>query len=259
MKFRSKKKQFFSFLLITTLTALIVVGIGIYLTNLSFPFSTDSNSLNKTNSSQKEQADSNFKNNSSIQSKSICKVDTKTSKQQNTSNNQTCYGHFSYKMADPEQMMLVASYATGKYQRFESLHPEAAKALMRMIYAARDDGVWIVPVSGFRTLEKQKRLFQAQVERLGSEKKAAEVSAPPGYSEHHTGFAIDLTDGKYPKKDITNYFQKTEAYDWLTKNANRFDYELSFPRNNSQGISFEPWHWRYIGTQKAKQVFGKGK
>lgn len=257
MKFHFKRVSILSFLAVTTLTALFVIAIGIYLTPLSLPFFDQENSVNQvTNSQQNENSDSRSRTNSSTQPQSPSKEQSK-SEQQDTRNNEMHYGHLSYKMADPEQMMVIASYGTGKYQRFESLHPKAAKALMRMIYAARDEGVWIVPVSGFRTLERQEKLFQRQIERFGSEKKAAEVSAPPGYSEHHTGFAIDLTDGKFPNKDITKDFQKTKAYNWLTENAKRFDYELSFPHNNPQDISYEPWHWRYIGTPRAREIFGK--
>ncbi|RQH10859.1 M15 family metallopeptidase [Okeania hirsuta] len=159
----------------------------------------------------------------------------------------TKLGHFPYQEGDVQKMVVVASYATGaEYQRFEKLAPEAAFALMKMIYAARDEGVWIVPVSGFRTIADQKQLFQYQIQRQGSPEKAAKLSAPPGYSEHHTGFAIDLTDGNFPKKDITYEFAETKAFQWLIKNANQYGFEMSFPENNSQGVSYEPWHWRFF-------------
>jgi zinc D-Ala-D-Ala carboxypeptidase len=169
------------------------------------------------------------------------------------------YGHFPYAQADPNQMMLIGSYAKGVDQRFESLHPEAGKALMQMIYAARDEGVWIVPVSGFRTLEQQEKLFQRQIKRRGSAKEAAKLSAPPGHSEHHTGYAVDVTDGKFPQQDITFAFEKTDAYRWLSRHAQEYGFELSFPQNNSQGVSFEPWHWRYIGSPNAAAIFAHAK
>ncbi|MBD2208613.1 M15 family metallopeptidase [Nostoc linckia FACHB-104] len=156
-------------------------------------------------------------------------------------------------------MTLVGSYASGTDQRFESLNIEAVQAFMKMTYAAREVGVWIIPVSGFRTIEQQQKLFLQQIKRRGSEKEAAKISAPPGYSEHHTGFALDLTDGKFPKQDITLAFENTDAYRWLTSHAKEFGFELSFPRNNSQGVSFEPWHWRYVGSANATAVFANAR
>jgi D-alanyl-D-alanine carboxypeptidase len=169
------------------------------------------------------------------------------------------YGHFPYAQADQNRLMIVSSYATGKYKRFEFMNPEAGKALMQMIYAAREEGVWIIPVSGFRTIEQQQKLFQNQIKRLGSEKEAAKVSAPAGYSEHHTGFAVDLADGKFPKQDITLEFERTDAYRWLTRRAKEFGFEMSFKRNYSQGVSFEPWHWRYVGTPDAVAIFASAR
>ena len=176
-----------------------------------------------------------------------------------TSNVSSKLGHFNYQEADKEDLVTIASYAQGKYQRYEQLHKDAALALMRMIYAARDNGVWIVPVSGYRDVEKQRNLFQAQIRRKGSEKEAAKSSAPPGYSEHHTGYTIDLTDGRLVNRDITSDFASTDAYRWLVDNAHQFGFELSFPKNNSQGVKYEPWHWRYIGSPEARKTFADAK
>ncbi|OUL30712.1 hypothetical protein BV372_21600 [Nostoc sp. T09] len=182
-----------------------------------------------------------------------------TQVQKKPTSNQLAYGHFPYTQANSNQMMLIGSYATGADQRFESLNTEAVQAFMKMTYAAREVGVWIIPVSGFRTIEQQEKLFQEQIKRRGSAKEAAKISAPAGYSEHHTGFALDLTDGKFPKKDITFEFENTDAYRWLTSHAKEFGFELSFPRNNKQGVSFEPWHWRYVGSSDAAAVFANAR
>lgn len=176
-----------------------------------------------------------------------------------TVSSQLAYGHLSYPQVDPNRMMVVASYATGEYQRFEYLDPEAGKALMKLIYAARNEGVWIIPVSGFRTIERQQKLFQDQIKRRGSAEAAAKVSAPAGYSEHHTGFAVDLADGRFPKQDVTYQFENTDAYHWLTVHAKDFGFEMSFTPNNSQGISYEPWHWRYVGSTRAAATFANVK
>ncbi|MEI6330758.1 MAG: M15 family metallopeptidase [Pseudanabaena sp. ELA645] len=164
-------------------------------------------------------------------------------------------GHFPFAEGDYNQMLTIASYATGEYQRFERLAPDAALALLKLIYTARNDGVWIVPVSGFRNISDQEKLFDAQIQRRGSPEAAAKLSAPPGYSEHHTGYAIDVTDGRFPKQDITYNFATTEAFKWLTIHAKEFGFEMSFPENNSQGVSYEPWHWRFVSSNEAKEIF----
>jgi len=164
-------------------------------------------------------------------------------------------GHFSFLEGNFSQMLTVASYGPGEYQRFERLVPEAAFALMKLIYAARYEGVWIVPVSGFRNVADQEQLFEAQIQKLGSPEAAVKLSAPPGYSEHHTGYAVDLADGHVPKQDITYNFATTDTFKWLNLHAQEFGFELSFSENNVQGVSYEPWHWRFVGSPEAQVIF----
>jgi D-Ala-D-Ala carboxypeptidase. Metallo peptidase. MEROPS family M15B len=140
------------------------------------------------------------------------------------------------------------------------MQPEASLALMKMLYAAREEGVWIIPASAFRNVKAQEQLFQNQVSKQGSPEQAAKISAPPNYSEHHTGYAVDLADGNSPSsEDITLAFAETRAYQWLTENAKKFGFEMSFPENNPQGVSYEPWHWRYVGSDRAKGVFRRAR
>jgi zinc D-Ala-D-Ala carboxypeptidase len=205
------------------------------------------------------------KSNSSITVESKASADSKQEKENFNSSQPTSvdspnyYGHFTYAQANTNEVITVASYATGEFQRFESVSPEAGKALMKMIYAAREEKVWIIIVSGFRTIEQQQKLFQEQIQRLGSAKKAAKISAPPKYSEHHTGYAVDLADGNSYKQDITLKFENTDAFRWLTRHAQEFGFELSFYKNNPQGVSYEPWHWRYVGSPKATAIFAQAR
>ncbi|MEO0852338.1 MAG: M15 family metallopeptidase [Cyanobacteria bacterium J06648_11] len=164
-------------------------------------------------------------------------------------------GHYPYASANETLLITVSSYGAGADQRFERLNPSTARATLRMVAAARADGVWLVPISGFRDEDVQAQLFQAQVARLGSQEAAASVSAPPGYSEHHTGYAVDFGDGASPTTDITTAFEQTSAFQWLARHASQFGFELSFPRDNSQGIQYEPWHWRYVGSAHAAATF----
>jgi D-alanyl-D-alanine carboxypeptidase len=165
------------------------------------------------------------------------------------------YGHLAFAEANAADLMIVASYSQDVAQRFERLHTDAGLALLKMIDAARLDGVWIVPVSGFRDYERQKRLFRWKTHQYGSAEAAAQVVAPPGHSEHHTGYAVDLSDGLARAMDVSLSFGKTAAFQWLTRRAAEFGFELSFPENNPQGVNYEPWHWRYVGTPAARRLF----
>lgn len=161
------------------------------------------------------------------------------------------YGHFLYREATPGQLMIVSSYA----QEIERLNEEAGLALLNMMDAARQDGVWLVPISGFRDFARQEALFQNQVAQVGSPRLAARSVAPAGYSEHHTGYAVDLADGLARAMDLSLAFGNTPAFEWLTRHANDFGFELSFPENNGQGVMYEPWHWRFVGSPRATQIF----
>jgi len=165
------------------------------------------------------------------------------------------FGHLPYVDADVEKLIVISSYGQHEYLRFERLMPDAAFALMKMMYAARDDGVWIIPSSGFRDYDIQKELFNKQIQIKGSVKEAAKSVAPAGYSEHHTGYAVDLVDGYVPNTDISSSFVETKAFQWLMQRANEFGYELSFQENNNQGVKYEPWHWRFINSPEAIAIF----
>ena len=79
--------------------------------------------------------------------------------------------------------------------------------------------------------------------------------APPGYSEHSTGYAVDLGDGRFPETNLSQSFQDTEAFRWLQDHAARYHFVLSFPEGNKQGVMYEPWHWRYQGNADALRLF----
>jgi zinc D-Ala-D-Ala carboxypeptidase len=166
-------------------------------------------------------------------------------------------GHFAFPLAQEHQLRVMASYSKAGEQRFEKFRPEATLALMRLMDAARADGVWIVPVSAFRDYQRQEELFQARIAQLGSEQAAAKSVAPPGFSEHHTGYAVDLADGLARASDIAYSFGDTAAYRWLQANASTYGFQLSFPPNNPQGVNYEPWHWRFVGSPQAALTFSK--
>jgi len=128
--------------------------------------------------------------------------------------------------------------------------------LAAMRRAAAADGVNLSVISAFRSLDLQRHLFfDVGAERNQSPQDRARVSAPPGFSEHSTGFAVDLADGGRPDTNLSTSFETTPAFAWLSANAARFHFLLSFPKHNRQGVSYEPWHWRYEGSTEALRLF----
>ena len=136
------------------------------------------------------------------------------------------------------------------------IHKDVLPYLLRMRAAARNDGVNLVFLSGFRSIELQNEIFyenksirnQIAIER-------SKVSAPPGYSEHSTGYAVDIGDRYRRETDFEVEFETTSAFDWLQKHAAKYHFVLSFPRDNPQKVSYEPWHWRFEGSVQALQQF----
>jgi zinc D-Ala-D-Ala carboxypeptidase len=165
------------------------------------------------------------------------------------------FGHLPYSETDPARLKSVGTFSRDGYDRAELLDEEAAQAFISMQSAAAAQGIKLMPVSGFRSVDEQKSLFENQIERKGGIEAAAQYSAPPGHSEHHTGYAVDVADGDQSETDLKHSFEATAAYQWLLVNAQAYQFEQSFPKDNQQGVSFEPWHWRYVGSARAGQTF----
>jgi len=163
----------------------------------------------------------------------------------------TYFGHFPFQEAPQERLMNMGTY----YNRAEYLDREAGEAFLRMKAAAKSQGVELVLISGFRSISSQTQLFEKQIQKRGSKAEAVKLSAPPGHSEHHTGYALDIGDGKQASLDLKTQFQSTQAYQWLVNNAHKYGFELSFPQDNLQGVSFEPWHWRFVASNRANTIF----
>ena len=165
------------------------------------------------------------------------------------------FNHLPYAEADPARLQPAGTFVRENFERVESLDLEAANAFIIMVEEAKAQGINLMPISGFRTVAQQQELFAKQTERYGSESAAAQLSAPAEFSEHHTGYAIDIGDSDRPETDLDASFADTAAYQWLLNNAYIFGFEQSFLPNNPQGLSFEPWHWRYVQSERAAQIF----
>ncbi|TBR57891.1 D-alanyl-D-alanine carboxypeptidase [Westiellopsis prolifica IICB1] len=173
-----------------------------------------------------------------------------------TQNNNTneILGHLVYEEASESELVPISADGRQKMRKV------AAQKYQEMVAAARNAGVTLTPISGFRSVQEQEQLFfKVSSQRNQTPAQRAALSAPPGHSEHHTGYAVDIGDGAVPATNLNENFENTKAFQWLQTNAARFGFEMSFPKNNPQGVSYEPWHWRFVGDSDSLETFYKDK
>lgn len=135
----------------------------------------------------------------------------------------------------------LAPVGLGTDGRDKMLAPKAAHAWLAMREAATLDGVELLLISGFRSFEFQAALIRAKLQRGIPLEEVLRVNAPPGFSEHHTGRAVDI--GAAHCAALDEAFEQTTTYDWLSKHAEQFGFAMSYPRGNAAGFLYEPWHW----------------
>jgi len=130
--------------------------------------------------------------------------------------------------------------------RSQKLSIKAANSWNAMKLQAEKDGVLLGMVSAFRSVNRQVEIIQKKLDQGLSISNILKVSAAPGYSEHHSGCALDIsTSGCTP---LSESFELTEAFRWLNKNAQTYLFRLSYPKGNSFGMLYEPWHWMYVSS-----------
>ncbi len=133
---------------------------------------------------------------------------------------------------------------TGEDGREYFLSPACKLAWQAMKQAAAGDGINLLMISAFRSIARQTEIIRDKLESGMSIDDILLVCAPPGYSEHHTGRAIDIATPEDPELETS--FDTSTAFAWLQKNAARFGFYLSYPPDNSSGFQYEPWHWCYL-------------
>ena len=162
--------------------------------------------------------------------------------------NKSLLGHLPYPEASKDELIL---FSPGIY-----VHKDIYENFKEMQFMAAQRGISLQLLSGYRSIDLQREIFyenksirnQTAIERSWD-------SAPPGYSEHSTGYAIDVGDGNYPNTHFEVEFEQTPAFKWMKRFAPKYHFVLSFPRNNKQGVTYEPWHWRFEGTVNALRKF----
>ena len=150
------------------------------------------------------------------------------------------YGH-TRKLARVREPKHLEFIGLDTQNRPQWLALRAARAWTRMGEAAAKDGVELQVVSAFRSVEYQLGILRRKLERGQSVEQILRVSAAPGYSEHHSGHALDITTPGYAA--LEEEFENSPAFAWLRKHAKLYNFTLSYPRRNPHGIAYEPWHW----------------
>lgn len=144
-----------------------------------------------------------------------------------------------------EEAVSLVSAGVDIFDREIYMTPETFSAWQKMQLAALEDSVELQVVSAFRSVDYQCDLIKRKLRAGQSIEQILRVNAIPGYSEHHTGRAIDLTTPDSPP--LEEQFENTSAFAWLNDHGEKFAFALSYPRDNAAGIDYEPWHWAYQG------------
>lgn len=162
----------------------------------------------------------------------------------------------SYRIPDSYEPDLV--YVCGSGERLDR---KVAEHYEKMYNAALKDGVTLTPCSGYRSYELQERNYNNKVsfyESQGYSNKDAKVKAatiimPPGSSEHNLGYAMDIVC-------VDEWFEDTAEFRWLTENAADYGFIMRYPKDKQDitKVIYEPWHWRYVGVELAKELKDSG-
>ena len=139
----------------------------------------------------------------------------------------------------------LVSIGLDMFDREQRMERRAALQWQAMLDAATADSVVLLMISAFRSFDYQRNIIERKLAEGQTLEQITRASALPGYSEHHTGRAIDI--GTPRSEPLTEHFEQTPAFDWLTRRAHEFGFSLSYPRENPWGIMYEPWHWMYQG------------
>ncbi len=140
--------------------------------------------------------------------------------------------------AEAEDLLVAEIDGQGREHR---LALAAAAAWRAMKTTASSQSVVLQIASAFRSVNRQVEIIRSKLEAGVPLEQILTLSAPPGYSEHHTGRAVDITTAD--TRTLEQEFENTVAFRWLCENAYSFRFFLSYPRGNPQGYAYEPWHW----------------
>lgn len=150
----------------------------------------------------------------------------------------------------------------GSYQ----MQSEAAAAFDRMKNAANATGLHLMACSTYRSVERQTELFNAEIQKwmgqgmdeAAAREQAATVVMVPGCSEHNTGLAVDV--GSITNQRVAEDFENEPEFAWLQEHAAEYGFILRYPADKVEvtGVTYEPWHYRYVGVENAQKIKESG-
>jgi len=140
----------------------------------------------------------------------------------------------------------LVSIGLDVFDRPQSLASKTAGKWHDMRLAASSESVELLVVSAFRSVDYQASIIQKKLLNGQLIEDILKTNTAPGHSEHHSGRALDLT--ALHCKVLSEEFEQTNAFRWLTENAHAFGFTLSYPRHNKWGMIYEPWHWCHDGS-----------
>ena len=161
----------------------------------------------------------------------------------------------------PEDYVPDLDYAVTGDTSSKKLDSRVAPHYNEMYLAAKEDGITLTTVSGYRSWDLQKSNFERKINKyldMGYSKveatqEAATIILPPGTSEHNAGLAMDICS-------LEQSFENTEEFEWLMENAEDYGFILRYSKDKQDKteIIYEPWHWRYVGVENAKKINASG-
>ena len=178
--------------------------------------------------------------------------------------------YIDFKQLEDTRLVLVNSYiplsesyqVTPRLYSGETVDDLVFLPLTQMLDDAKSAGLSLWIASGYRSVEDQEELLEDGIQnrmddfsmtREEAEENALQSFSKPGYSEHHTGLAVDFNS-------VSRDFEHTDEYGWLSENAWKYGFIQRYPKDKTEitGIIYEPWHYRYVGEENAKKITDSG-
>ena len=157
----------------------------------------------------------------------------------------------------PPDLVYLSSYGIPTRGAEDTLREEAAVQLESLVSAAAADGVEVLVASGYRSYWEQNGTFEWFKDAYGED--AGKLSVPPGQSEHQLGTAVDFASSDVDY-ELVPEFAQTRAGLWLSEHAVQYGFVLTYGEDQEidTGVSYEPWHYRYVGVENALQMEAAG-
>jgi D-alanyl-D-alanine carboxypeptidase len=133
----------------------------------------------------------------------------------------------------------------------QRLAPGTAAAWRRMKQSAAENGVQLLLVSGFRSIAHQAEIIRRKLAAGQPIDAILAVNAAPGFSEHHSGRAVDVASPC--TRPLTAEFDASAAFAWLQAHADKFGFRMPYARGNRFGFEYEPWHWSQVETHDRRR------